>query len=286
MKNIILTAVAWLAGTMVSGALAAALDLPLPVLPQNASQAQGFALFVLASLLLAAGTAQAAGFLRGGFKTRWLALGALLFICVGVNTAVEVVVFSSTIQPVQGVTLALMSLLPSVLAAAILARRPRRLGTDPLTMPAFGGLGWSWRLIAAWLAFPVLYFIFGSIIAPFVMDAYTQGIAGLRIPSFAETLTTQLARSPIFLAVILPCVLLWSGSRRSVGIRLGLALAIMIGAYGLVQATFFPMHLRIIHTLEIAADELGYAFVLAWLFRPAESKVAAPLALSVQATSL
>jgi hypothetical protein len=60
----------------------------------------------------------------------------------------------------------------------------------------------------------------------------------------------------------------------------------MIGAYGLVQATFFPMHLRIIHTLEILADELCYAFVLAWLFRPAESKVAAPFALRVQATSL
>jgi hypothetical protein len=46
------------------------------------------------------------------------------------------------------------------------------------------------------------------------------------------------------------------------------------------------MHLRIIHTLEIAADELGYAFVLAWLFRPVESKAAAPFALGVQATSL
>ena len=118
------------------------------------------------------------------------------------------------------------------------------------------------------------------------MDAYRQGIAGLRIPPDAETLITQLVRSPIFLAAVLPCVLLWNGSRRSLGIRLGLALAIMIGAYGLVQATFFPLHLRIIHTLEILADELAYAFVLAWLFRPAESKAAAPFALGVQATSL
>src|ERR1035438_297435 len=154
MKNIILAAVAWLAGSMVSGALAAALHFPLPSLPRNASQAEGFGLFVLASVLLAAGTALAASGLRGGFKTRWLALSALLFICVGVNTAVEVVVFSSTIQPVQGVTLALMNLLPSVLAAAILARRPQGPRVDPLTMPAFGGLGWSWRLLAAWLAFP------------------------------------------------------------------------------------------------------------------------------------
>jgi hypothetical protein len=286
MKKIILAAVAWLAGTMVSGALATALHLPFPALPQNASQAEGFALFVLASVLLAAGTAQAVGCLRGGFKTRWLALGALLFICVGVNTAVEAVVFSTTIQPAQGVTLALISLLPSVLAAAVLARRPHGTGADPLTMPAFGGLGWSWRLIAAWLAFPVIYFTFGFIIAPFIMDTYTQGIAGLRIPSFGVTITTQLLRSPIFLAVILPCILLWNGSRRSLGIRLGLALAIMIGAYGLVQATFLPMHLRIIHTLEILADELVYAFVLAWIFRPADSKAAAPFALGVQATSL
>lgn len=46
------------------------------------------------------------------------------------------------------------------------------------------------------------------------------------------------------------------------------------------------MHLRIIHTLEILADELVYAFVLAWLFRPAESKAVAPFALGVQATLL
>jgi hypothetical protein len=279
MKNVMLAAAAWLIGTMFSGALASALHLPLPSLPGNSSPAEAFAWFALASLLLAAGTALAASRLRGGFRTRWLALGALLFICVGVNTAIEAVVFSSTIQPSQGVTLACMSLIPSVLAAAILARRPQRLGANPVAMPAFGSLGWSWRLIAAWLAFPVLYFIFGMIIAPFVLDAYRQGIAGLRIPSGAETLTTQLVRSPIFLAVVLPCVLLWNGSRRSLGIRLGLALAILIGAYGLVQATFFPMHLRIVHTLEIAADELAYAFVLAWLFRPAESKAAAPLPL-------
>jgi hypothetical protein len=285
MKNVILAAVAWLAGTIVSGALASALHLPLPSLPHNASAAEGFALFVLASVLLAAGTAQSAWCLRGGFKTRWLALGALLFICVGVNTAIEAVVFSSTIQPLEGVTLAGMSLIPSVLAAAILARRPPGRGTDPVTMPAFGGLGWSWRLIAAWLAFPVIYYTFGMIIAPLILDAYKQGIAGLRIPSFAETVATQLARSPIFLAVVLPCVLLWDGSRRKLGLRLGLALAIMIGAYGLVQATFFPMHLRIVHTIEIAADELAYAFVLARLFRPAESKAAEPFALGVQPIS-
>ena len=208
MKNVVLAAVAWLAGTMFSGALASALHLPLPSFPQNTSPAEGFAWFVLASLLLAAGTAPAAASLRGGFKTRWLALSALLFICIGVNTAIEAVVFSSTIQPLEGVTLACVSMIPSVLAAAILARRPQRLAADRATMPAFGGLGWSWRLMAAWLAFPVFYFIFGSIIAPFVLDAYRQGIAGLRIPSFAETLTTQLVRSPIFLAVVLPCVLL------------------------------------------------------------------------------
>jgi hypothetical protein len=286
MKNVILVAVAWLAGIMFSGALASALHLPLPSFPQNASPAEGFAWFVLASLLLAAGTALAAGGLRGGFRARWLALGALLFICVGVNTAIEAVVFSSTIQPSQGVTLACMSLIPSVLAAAILARQPQRLAADPVAMPSFGSLGWSWRLIAAWLAFPVIYLFFGAIIAPFILDAYRQGIAGLRIPSGAVTLTTQLIRSSIFLAVVLPCVLLWNGSRRSLGIRLGLALAILIGAYGLVQATFFPVHLRIIHTLEIAADELAYAFFLAWLFRPAESKAAAPLPLGVQVTSL
>src|ERR1035437_4428229 len=68
MKNVVLAAVAWLAGTMFSGALASAPHLPLPSFPQNASPAEGFAWFVLASLLLAAGTAPAAGRLPRGVQ--------------------------------------------------------------------------------------------------------------------------------------------------------------------------------------------------------------------------
>ena len=65
MKNIILVAFAWLGGTTISKALASALHLPLPSLPESAGQAEGFGLFVLASVLLAAGTALTAGRLGG-----------------------------------------------------------------------------------------------------------------------------------------------------------------------------------------------------------------------------
>ena len=128
MISFILAAVAWIFGTMFSGALAGALHLPLPSLPQSVSQAEGFLYFALASLILAGGTALVAGHLRGQFKIRWMALAALLFICVGVNTAIEAVLFSSTILPAQGFTLAGMDLIPSLLAAAILALRRRRPG--------------------------------------------------------------------------------------------------------------------------------------------------------------
>ena len=280
MIKFILAAIVWVVGTMFSSALVNALHLPFPTLPQDASQAERFALFVLGSVLLAAGMTPLASRLRGGFVGRWGALAALLFICIGVNTSIEAVVFSSTMTPAQGITLALMTLIPSVLGAAVLARRPK----DLVALPAFGGPGWAWRLFAAWLAFPVIYYFFGSIIAPFVTDAYLQGISGLRIPTATVVITTQLVRSPIFLGAILPCVLLWNGSRRSLGFHLGLALAIAIGIYGLVQATFFPMHLRIIHSLEITADEFTYAFVLAWLFRPAPSKEASGIALDAHPT--
>lgn len=87
---------------------------------------------------------------------------------------------------------------------------------------------------------------------------------------------TQLGRSLLYLASVLPIVLFWSGGWRPLAVRLGWAWCVLVGLYGLITAFWMPAHLRLIHSLEIGADSFAYAFVLAWALRaPAHRGAAA-----------
>jgi hypothetical protein len=129
---------------------------------------------------------------------------------------------------------------------------------------------WLWRVAAAWLSFPLIYFLFGLCVAPLVIPIYQAGVAGLHIPPLDVIMRTQLLRSALFLASSLPVILLWTGSRRRLILALGWAHTAMVGLYGLSQASFMPPVLRVLHSLEIAADSFVYALVLVWLFFPRE----------------
>jgi hypothetical protein len=51
---------------------------------------------------------------------------------------------------------------------------------------------------AAVLAFPVIYFMFGMTVAPFVAPVYRAGVAGLTIPPFSVMLPVELVRARCF----------------------------------------------------------------------------------------
>jgi hypothetical protein len=116
------------------------------------------------------------------------------------------------------------------------------------------------------LAFPLVYFVFGMMIAPIVVPHYNAGIAGLRIPPIDVVFRTQLLRSLLFLLSALPIIRLWRRSRAQLILALGLAFTATVGLYGLLQASWLPMVLRITHSLEITADSFAYAAVLTLLF--------------------
>jgi hypothetical protein len=143
---------------------------------------------------------------------------------------------------------------------------------------------WLTRSAAAWLAWPLIYLIFGMCIAPIVTPYYAAGVAGLRIPAMSVVVETQLIRSVFFLASSLPFVALWNGSRRSLWLTLGLAHAVVVGYYGLASATFLPWILRIVHSAEITADSFAYAGLLVLLF--AEPPAANASARTVESSPL
>lgn len=77
-----------------------------------------------------------------------------------------------------------------------------------------------------WLAWPLIHFAFGTLIAPIVMPYYNAGIAGLRIPAPGTIVAVQMIRGLVFLAASLPdCALEGIGpgpmGRSGIGAREG-----------------------------------------------------------------
>jgi hypothetical protein len=206
--------------------------------------------------------------LRGSTRFRWLALFAFIYVAYCVNNQLEGAIFSTVGG--QG-TMLVFFLLPSAVIAgiAVLMVTPptdrSSLATVFTDRPAFS---WLWRVVLAWLAFPVIYHVFGALIYPLVAEGYEGGELGLVVPSQGVIVGVVSLRSLLFLAVTIPILRNWWRSRRSLVVALAFGLSAMVGVAGLIETTFLPTTMRIVHGLEIIADSIAHAWVLVALLVP------------------
>jgi hypothetical protein len=275
MRTILRIAVCWVAfvaallGTGVIGGL---LHLPAVPTPGGASAQMLFFMQLVAGLVLVVGLVPLARGLAASVALRAGSIGSFLLLALGVNGMIEAKMFTHFLDNGMVSATIFYVILAVILGAALgwsFGASPQ-----PASLPHRSWLAWIPRVAAVWLAWPLIYFLFGSCVAPIVVPYYNAGIAGLRIPALSTILAVQLVRSVVFLAASLPFVALWKGSRRGLWLTLGLAHAFTVGFYGLVGATFLPMVLRIAHSVEIAGDSFAYAGLLVLLFAgpaPADS---------------
>jgi hypothetical protein len=262
----------YLVGIAAGGAVATSLGLSLPAIPAAAggetSQLSG--LLVGCTLLVLSLGPLAKG-VRGGLVARWLILAAFAYVCLGVNTAIEAGIFTkfggmSGMAVITAVPCALSALVVSLLfppqgpAVSFRASLRRFAGR-------VDGRRWLGRVFAAVLAFPLIYFVFGMPVGLLVGDYYRQEAFGLVLPSLSVVIGTQLLRSVLYLLASLPIVVAWSGSRREFIFVFGIALFVFTGLFGMVQASWLPVQIRLIHTVELFADAMAYAGALAVLLR-------------------
>ena len=260
---------AYVAGAAASGALVTALGMPLPRLPEQANEQMTGLCLILASFALALGLAPLARRIRGGFVVRWLALALLCYVCLGVNTPIEAAIFSN----LGGMaTISVFSILPCLLFAMTMALlfQPADTGDSFLaTLRRFfeGRTAgqWAWRLAAAVCAFPLIYWTFGLMIAPFVRPYYEQGQFGLALPSAAVIVLVQFLRSVLFLAATMPILIAGSAPRRHLILALGLAFYVLVGLYSMIQTYWLAPTLLVLHNLEIFTDSMVYALAIALL---------------------
>ncbi len=271
MWKILACAIAYPVGVVVSGIVFRWLGIALPTSPvPHAAQAQHPMLLMLAaSLLLSAGMVPVAYRMPGSFASCAVILSVFVYVCVSLNNVIEATRFMAVYAKGGASTLLAFQALPCVLFALALAlwiRRDREPASFSALLASFfshrSPASWAWRILAAVLGFPVIYFAFGMSVAPFVVPYYRASGLGLMIPSFATMLSTATGRSALYLVATLPVLILWSGTRRQLVFALGLAFTVMVGWFPLLQASFFPATLRIAHSLEICADSFVYAILL------------------------
>jgi hypothetical protein len=278
--------------TMIMGALGATLHLGIPNLsPPGVSQSVAVLVFFFASLLLGLALTPLALGIGGTRFERTLAFSFFIFICLGVNATIEILIFTTMLTPLTAPPFILSGIFPALaLGAGLSFLAPR---DDPQAPTASQRLvtffstqspiAWLWRIPAAILAFPLVYFIFGAMVAPIVVPTYRAGVAGLVLPPLSTIMPVQLVRSTLFLLASLPFLILWKGKRSSLIFSLGLAHWFTVGLFGLLQAHQFSMTLRIAHSLEIGADSFAYAALLVLLLsprtvaKPAIAPAAAPM---------
>lgn len=285
-----LCALANILGTAIGGALISVLGMTVPESPGQAGQQVAGLLLFVASFVLAAGLIPLARRLHGPYWLRWLAVAVLCYACLGLASPLEGAIFTT----LGGMASIPVLFIPPCLlfAAAVTALfKPTPTSLPPhATVRRFfrdrTSRRWALRLLAATLAFPVVYWTFGLMVAPFVMPYYQQGQFDLSIPSPGVIVLTQFARGLLFLAGSVPILILWSGSRRQLVLALGLAFYMLVGLFGMIQSYWLAPTLQILHNTEILADSMVYALAIALLLaRKGEAKHTEPCAdLAVYAT--
>jgi hypothetical protein len=272
----VLCALALTVGTLIGAPISTALGAVLPAIPAGVDQGSLALSGAFASFVLALALGPLARGLAAGFLARWAMLGLLAYVCLGVNTAIEAALFT-TVGGTSG--LIVLNVFSSVLFAAAVAAAFRPSSELPGWRVSWRGFWrrhgtpqWAWRLAAAVLAFPVTYLLFGMMAGPFVVDAYRAGEFGLTLPGLDRILPVQFLRSGLFLVASLPVLVAWQGSRLRLSLALGTAHFGLVGLFGMLQASWLPGSMRLIHSVEILADSLCYAAVLVALLVPPREK--------------
>lgn len=261
-------AIAFFLGTFMSVSAMSSLGLHLPLIPDHTSRDESLILSLVASLCLASAVAPLARGIRGSRMVRFATMAAFTYVSFAVINQMEAAVYST----LSGAPTILVVFAPPCILAAAAAvwlvpstdesiERATGFRTPPIPVP------W-WRLFLAFLALPTIEFVTGIFVQPLLAQATHEEVLGLVTPSGMVVMCALLLKSVLLLAVVTPITLRWTGSRRFLTLALGFALFVLTGLFGLLQATWWPMTMRITLSLQILITSMAYAATVVALLVP------------------
>jgi hypothetical protein len=280
----ILAGILYIVGATLTNALFAALHVALvnPA-PPGADLHKTAVMFLVATPLLGLALVPLARHTAGSRLFRGLVIGFFIFICMGLTSVMEMRIFM-TVYSQGGSLAAILAAIPPALFCGLalgylLPQEQPEASAAPRLRTFFAAhspISWAARFVLAILLFGVFYFLFGMLVAPFVVPFYRAGVLGLTLPPFSVIIPVLLMRSALFLLACLPFLMRWTRSRLSLILSLGLAHWFLTGGYGMLMVVFWPPVMRVGHGLEVAADSFAYAAALVFLLLPRQRENTVP----------
>jgi hypothetical protein len=125
-------------------------------------------------------------------------------------------------------------------------------------------LSWVWRFFLVWISFYIVTMIIGIVALPFTGPYLDDPMntLGMAVPSMGTIFAITQFRSLIYILVILPFIIFWKSSKRSLILYLALILIIQYPLLGDGLAYFWPVMYRLTDGIVLA---LQVAF-MSWLY--------------------
>ena len=209
--------------------------------------------------------------MRSDWRGVWLALAVAAIPAITMLTNyLEGIVFLTGVT-IDWLKEVLRTCLVSVLTMPLWPLLFRKPGTTQANFRPLAGRSVQeklWRFLLADLAYPVLYFVAGMLVFPFVRDFY----ATQTIPPAGVVFTLQLmVRGPIYLGVCLLMTRMLGLARLPGAIAVAAAFATLNGIAPLIIPTgIFPELVRWAHLIEVTTSNFVFGFIVAWLWGPGD----------------
>ena len=207
-------------------------------------------------------------------RTRITVIWLALFIIQEFSNTVEALFFTTYLSTtVLFFTASLIGLLitfiEALTAGALFNPQSRTSYSAPAIRAYFkqrSSASWVLRFAVGSLAYFVIYFTFGAMIAPFVLPYYQDSSIGLTIPSFTVMIPLEFFRGFLYVLALFPILATLRAQKKHAYLAAVSLLYVAGALIPFLTVSGFPIPLRIFHGLEILADCLVYGAVLVYLF--------------------
>ena len=244
------------------------------IIAPNTESSQLALSFIAQLIYLALLSIVVAGLSRSAFLYKFITVSLMVFLGWFLNVAVELTIFSlATVVEI----LAIIALggLVSIISAGLISwlfevTESDRLETGYVRnyFSLRAASDWTLRIIAGTLIYCGVYFLFGSLVYPFVAPYYVSGELGLTLPDVEYVILVQLIRAPIYILSLWMFIIGSTYSRLGTIFTSGVALFVLGGLTPLLGGTDWPVALRIFHGIEIFFQNFSAGLIIAWLLLP------------------
>jgi hypothetical protein len=229
-----------------------------------------FVWYLLSDLVLVTGIGIAVG--ASGWSKKVVALATFTVLtAIALADLLEGAIFLKTLLPWGRIAaqMVISYALAAIPLALVLTIRRNPAATEvPIDRP---WSGWLWRFFAVDALYPVLYFLFGVLILPWIREFYeTQ-----TVPSGGRIIALQFfVRGPVFVAVslLLAAMVQQRNARRAW--LTGLCFTLLSGVAPLILPNpYFPDSVRYAHLFEVTTENFILASVAGYLWYRRPSSV-------------